>query len=261
MSSADTGTVSCTVDEQGVAHLLLDRPDKLNALTLAMVADLEGCIRELDSTTRALVLRSAGEKVFSVGADLNQVRALSAVEMAREWLAVGHRAFNLLAQAPYPTIAVIDGIALGGGLELALACDLRVMTDGAQVGLPETGIGAIPGWGGVTRLTQLVNAGRAADLILTRRRLTADEALDWGIVSRVVARAELEPCIDDIVQALLTGSPVAQQVAKSVIAAAAAGVPAHLVEPWAGGVAQASNDLREGTDAFFNKRPPRFTNS
>lgn len=256
-----TDVVDWSVEENGVATVAIDRAAKLNALTLEIVRDLEEGLRALDPVkTRALIVRTAGDRVFSVGADLGQVREYDAVSMARAWLTVGHHAFGALASAPFPTVAVIDGLALGGGFELALACDLRVMVDDAEVGLPETGIGAIPGWGGASRITQLVGAARASDLILTRRRLSASEALAWGLTSRICSRADLESTVAELVETLLSGSPVAQQISKTVIAAAASGSPAHLIEPLAGGLAQSSADLAEGTTAFFEKRHPRFTN-
>lgn len=244
----------------GVVVVELDRPAKLNALTMSMVRELEQLLISLDVTAaRALVVRASG-KVFSVGADLGEVSQHDAVAMFRDWLTVGHRVFAMLQQLPIPTVARIHGLALGGGLELALACDLRVMASDAEIGLPEVGIGAIPAWGGLTRVTQLAGAARASDLILTRRRLTAREAVEWGLVTRVAEPADLDAGVEELLAQLLAGSPVAQLLAKRAIAAAVAGAPAALVEPMAGGMAQATQDITEGIAAFRERREPQFRN-
>ncbi|MFP5018942.1 enoyl-CoA hydratase/isomerase family protein, partial [Paenarthrobacter ureafaciens] len=152
--------VYCSPDGH-TATILIDRATKLNALTLQLLNELEAAVRDVDASTARLVLvRTAGEKVFCVGADINHFADLSAAGMWRDWIATGHRAFDALAGLRQPSIAVVDGLAFGGGLELALACDFRVIAREAKVALPETGLGTVPGWGGTERVTEL--AGRAS---------------------------------------------------------------------------------------------------
>ncbi|MGW3350964.1 enoyl-CoA hydratase/isomerase family protein [Nonomuraea rubra] len=171
-----------TVAHDGpVTTIVIDRRDKLNALTLPMLAELESCLDDVAASPACAVLvRTGGNRVFCVGADIRAFSRLSAADMWRRWITAGHRVFDRLARLPQPTIAVVDGLAVGGGLELALACDLRIAHSRAAFGLPETGLGTIPGWGGTERLTRLVGASRAKELILTRRRIDAVTALHWG---------------------------------------------------------------------------------
>ena len=151
---------------------------KLNALTLEMLDELFDCLRTVhDSDARVMVLRGAGDKAFCVGADINRFAPLTAVQMWRDWTATGHRVFDALAGLRQPTIAVLHGAAFGGGFELALACDFRVVATDARLGLPEVGLGTVPGWGGTERLTELVGRARAKEVVLSpadpRRRAGA----------------------------------------------------------------------------------------
>ena len=256
------GSVSLAQDREGlVATIVIDRSAKLNALTLEMLAALDAHLSAIaESNVRAVVLRTGGEKVFCVGADIGAFSNLSPPEMWRRWIAVGHRVFDRLAQLPQPTIAVVDGLAVGGGLELALACDFRLAVENARFGLPETGLGTIPGWGGTGRLTRLVGTSRAKELILTRRQITAAIALRWGLVNTVAAdrsalEAELELFVDD----LLGSAPIAQQVSKQLVEAAAVGAPAAVLEAIASGFTSYTQDFTQGVSAFLGKTSPRFT--
>jgi enoyl-CoA hydratase/carnithine racemase len=211
------------------------------------------------STARLVIVRTAGEKVFCVGADINHFARLSAAGMWRDWIATGHRALDALANLRQPTIAVIDGLAFGGGLELALACDFRVIAAEARVALPETGLGTVPGWGGTERVTELVGRSRAKELVLTRRQLTGAEALDWGLATAVAPKAELEEALAKLSSDLLGGAPLAVQLGKQLIDAAADGAPSRVLEALAGGLAAATDDLAEGVAAFREKRTANFT--
>ena len=174
-----------------VATVLLDRPAKLNALTMVMLDDLEAGLARLDADpgVRVVVLASAGDRVFCAGADIKHFMRLGATDMWRTWTRRGHQVFDRLASLRQPTIAAVDGNAYGGGLELALACDLRVLADDATVGLTEVGLGTVPGWGGTSRLRDLVGPARAKEMILTGRPMDAARCHDWGIATALAPRA------------------------------------------------------------------------
>ena len=260
MTSAD-GDVLITFSRDGaVATLLIDREAKLNALTLPLLDQLaEACEKLAGSTARVVVVRTAGTRVFCVGADITKFAELDAVTMWAEWIATGHRAFDSLAALKQPTIAVVDGLALGGGLELALACDLRIQARTATVGLPEAGLGTVPGWGGTARLVQVLGRSRAIELMLTRRQLTGDEALQWGLANRACALEEIDSTLEKLLIDVLGSAPIASQLIKQLIDAGIAGGTASILEGIAAGFASTTNDLREGITAFRDKRTPHFT--
>jgi enoyl-CoA hydratase/carnithine racemase len=237
----------------------LDRPAKLNALTPEMLGSLEKALALLSTTdTRVVVLRGAGEKAFCVGADINRFSVLSPLEMWQFWTARGHQVFGCLSRLRPPTVAVLHGATLGGGLELALACDFRVAAKDARLGLPEVGLGTVPGWGGTERLTEVVGRTRAKEVVLARRVLDGQTAHEWGLVNRVAGREGLEAALDELVSDLAGGAPMAVQLAKQLIDAAADGAPRGVLEPLASGLAAATNDLREGVAAFKERRSPVF---
>lgn len=255
------GQATWSLDETGqVATIVVDRAAKLNAFTPQMLLDLERVVAEIEaSQARVAVVRTAGEKVFCVGADITLFSQLSSVQMWRDWIGVGHRAFNALEALRCPTIAVIDGLAFGGGLELALACDLRIMVDGARLALPETGLGTVPGWGGAGRLPKLIGAARAKEMIFARHQIEADRALDWGLVNAVASAERLEETVQQWVADVRGSAPVANALAKQLITASLQGASPHLIEGLAGGLSMATDDLREGVAAFTEKRDPEFT--
>jgi enoyl-CoA hydratase len=253
-----TGTVAVSHDQDGSSRRSsVDRSAKLNALTLEMLAELEeGLDTIAGSAARAVVVRTGGDKVFCVGADIGAFSRLSAPQMWRQWIALGHRVFDRLARLPQPTVAVVDGLAVGGGLELALACDFRVAAPHARFGLPEVGLGTIPGWGGTARLTALVGASRAKELILARRQVDAQTALAWGLVNAV--SADLDGEVDRLAADLLGSAPIAQQVAKQLVDASATGAPPAVLEALASGFTASTDDFAEGVTAFLTKKEPRF---
>lgn len=263
MSDASSGTVGFTLSSDGmVGTITLDRAAKLNALTPEMLGALvDACAEAGGSGARAVLLRTGGQRVFSVGADINRFAGLDPVTMWRDWVAAGHRAFAALATLPQPTIAVVDGPAYGGGFELALAADFRVLDAGATLALPETGLGTVPGWGGTERLTRLVGPHRAKEVILTRRILTPDEALKWGIATLVAQPGRLSAAVDALLAPILAGAPTAMQLAKQIITAADQGAPSAVLEALASGIAVATSDLAEGVAAFREKREAVFTGS
>jgi enoyl-CoA hydratase len=243
-----------------VTTVLINRPGKLNALTLDMLSALEVRLDALAvSPTRVVLLRTAGDKAFCVGPDIGAFSRLEAPEMWRRWISHGHRVFDRLARLPQPTIAVVDGLAIGGGLELALSCDFRVAAGNARFGLPEVGLGTIPGWGGTGRLTALVGASRAKGLILTGRQIDAATAFAWGLVNDV-AFLNLDEEVDQLVDQLLGAAPIAQQVAKQLVDAAAEGAPSAVLEALASGFTSYTDDFASGVAAFLEKSTPRFVN-
>jgi enoyl-CoA hydratase len=258
-TTVDSGSVGVT-HEGAVATILLDRPAKLNALTPEMLDELGDALASVArSEARVVVLRGAGEKAFCVGADINRFAPLTAVQMWRDWTATGHRVFDALAGLRQPTVAVLHGATFGGGLELALACDFRVVAAEAQLGLPEVGLGTVPGWGGTERLTELVGRARAKEVVLARHVLFGELAYAWGVATASAPRLDLETAVDELVGRLLGGAPVAVALAKQLIDAAAEGAPSRVLESLAGGLTSATDDLSEGIAAFQQRRDPIFT--
>jgi len=244
----------------GLATIWIDRPAKLNALTPELLEAIAGAIQQCgDSEARVVLLRSTGDRAFCVGADITRFSVLGPTEMWSSWTSRGHRVFDAIAHLPQPTVAVVHGDAFGGGFELALAADFRVMSASARLGLPEVGLGTVPGWGGTERLTMLVGPARAKEVCLARRTLDAETALAWGVVTALAEPTQLGAAVDRIVNDLAGGAPVAVRLAKQLIDAAAAGVPSRHLEPLAGALAATTTDLAEGVAAFRERRAPDFT--
>lgn len=262
MSDPAEGTVGLHV-EDGIARLHLDRPAKLNAFTLAMLARLEDHLDALERSedVRVVVVTSAGERVFSAGADIHHFRRLTALQMWSTWTRTGHRVFDRLARLRQPTIAAMDGDAFGGGLEIALACDLRVLADDAQVGLTEVAIGTVPGWGGLDRLPALVGPARAKRMVFTGTPIDAATALDWGLVTDVAPRADVVDAALALAAVVADRSPLAVQMSKQAIDAGAGLGLGMALEGLASAASGASDDFSEGVTAFRHKRTPAFTGS
>jgi len=246
--------------EDAVAVVTVDRQDALNALDVSTLTQLRDELRALadDDSVRAVVLTGAGERAFIAGADIKYMSGLG-VDQAKEWGALGHDAGALLETMPKPTIAAVNGFALGGGCELALACDIRYASSNAKLGQPEVNLGIIPGWGGTQRLARVCGLGVAKELIFTGRTVDADEALRIGLVNAVH-----DPVLDkarQTAQLLATKSPVALRVMKQLANRALGGDhPANLAaEGDSFGELFSSEDAKEGLAAFVEKRDPRFT--
>jgi enoyl-CoA hydratase len=246
----------------GVAVVTVDRPDALNALDLPTLTDLRDRLAELaeDAEARVVVLTGAGEKAFVAGADIKYMSGLD-VDRAKDWGALGHEAGRLLETMPKPTIAAVNGFALGGGCELALACDIRYASTKAKLGQPEINLGIVPGWGGTQRLARATSIGFAKELILTGRLVDAQEAERRGLVNAVFEPGELLPRALETARLLAAKSPVALAVAKEAVNRALAGDHAgnldHEGERF--GELFAGEDAREGLLAFVEKREPSFT--
>ncbi|HET9324780.1 MAG TPA: enoyl-CoA hydratase-related protein [Gaiellaceae bacterium] len=245
-----------------MAVVTVDRPDAMNALDVETLTALRDRLVDLasDVDTRVVVLTGAGERAFVAGADIKYMSGLD-VEEAKAWAALGHEAARLLETMRQPTIAAINGFALGGGCELALACDLRYASSKAKLGQPEINLGIIPGWGGTQRLARATTLGFAKELILTGRTVDAEEALARGLVNGVYEPEDLLPRVLEVAIGLATKSPLALEAAKEAVNRALAGDHAENLERESErfGDLFASEDAREGLTAFAEKREPRFT--
>jgi enoyl-CoA hydratase len=245
----------------GVAVIRIDRQEALNALDLPTLAELRDRLRELgdDAETRVVVLTGAGEKAFAAGADIKYMSGLGVGE-AKEWGALGHETGRLLETMRKATIAAINGFALGGGCELALACDLRYAAKTAKLGQPEINLGIIPGWGGTQRLARTTTLGYAKELIFTGRVVDAEEAERHGLVNGVFEPGELLDKTMDVANLLAAKSPVALAAAKAACNRALQGAHAQnlAAEADSFGDLFATEDAKEGMTAFVEKREPDF---
>src|SRR6516164_484693 len=237
-----------------LARITLDRPEKLNALDPEMLAGLEDAVTQAEQSrqVRVIVLAAAGEKAFCVGAVA--WTALSPLEMWSEWVRRGHRIFELLERAKQPVICAIQGFAYGGGLELALACDIRIVTGSARFAMPEVKLGTVPGWGGTDRLPRLVGSARAKQMIFTGEPIAAEVAERWGLANEVVPVASLSDRVTELAEKIATNAPVAVQTAKQLITSRSSAT----LESLAGAVNAFSDDAKEGLAAFREKRSPKF---
>jgi enoyl-CoA hydratase len=247
--------------EGGIATLTINRPDKLNALNAATIADLGSAIDEVRARKdiSALIVTGAG-RAFIAGADISELSKETAIS-ARELALKGQRIFRLFETSPKPVIAAVNGFALGGGCELALACHIRIASEHAKFGQPEVKLGLCPGYGGTQRLARIVGKGRALQLLLTGETIDAAEAYRIGLVNRVVAADALLPTASEMLRQILSNGPLA-------IASCIEAVNLGLDLPLEGGLAleashfgllAATDDMREGTKAFLEKRPPQFS--
>ena len=246
--------------EGHVATVSLARPAKLNALTPAMLDALEQIARELDADTevRVVVLTAAGDKAFSVGADINEWAALQPLDMWRRWVRRGHQVFDQWARLRQPVVAALNGHAMGGGLELALASDIRLAAAHAEFALPEASIGTCPGWSGSQRLVRLVGASSAKYLALSGVRLRAEQALARGLVHEVLPAEALAERARSLAAEMARKAPVALQLTKQLVNAASGEDSAATLEAMAGALAATTEDGAEGVRSFREKRPPQY---
>ena len=247
----------------GIRTLTVDRPEKLNALNTAVLDVLDARIAEAgaDRTLRCLILTGAGEKAFIAGADIGELVKLTPLD-GREHARRGQALLDRLENLPIPSIAAINGFAYGGGLELALACTLRVASENAKMGLPETSLGILPGYGGTQRLTRLLGKARAAELILTSEKgTTAAEAWRLGLVNRVVPAGQALAAATDLALAIAKNGPIACRFALEAIRRGAEMPLAEglAYEATLFGLCASTEDMKEGMTAFLEKRPARFT--
>ena len=245
----------------GAAIVTVNRPDALNALDLEHARELRDRLAELadDEAARVVVLTGAGERAFVAGADIKYMQGLGVLE-ARRWGELGHACATLLETMPRPTIAAINGFALGGGCELALACDVRLASSNAKLGQPEINLGVVPGWGGSQRLARTTTLGFAKELIFTGRNVDAAEALARGLVNAVYEPAELRDKTLELCRTLAAKSPLALAYAKEVTNLALQGDHRASLETEARLFAMlfSSEDQKEGMAAFVEKRQAQF---
>ncbi|WBA41613.1 enoyl-CoA hydratase/isomerase family protein [Hymenobacter canadensis] len=247
--------------ETGIQTITLNRPTKLNALNAATITEIGQAVQQALNNTavRGIILTGSGDKAFVAGADIAELAAIPSEALARRASEQGQEVFCLIEESSKPVIAAVNGFALGGGCELAMACHMRIASETARFGQPEVNLGLIPGYGGTQRLAQLIGKGKALELLLTADMIKADEALRLGLVNHVVPQAELLPFTRTLLTRILTKAPLALSLCiDSVNALYSDTRHGYQVEANAFGQCFASNDFKEGTQAFLEKRPAAF---
>ncbi|MCM3762857.1 MULTISPECIES: enoyl-CoA hydratase/isomerase family protein [Halalkalibacter] len=244
--------------EKQTATIIFDRPEKMNYISMLARDQITEIFDGLnkDEEVRVIILKGEGDKAFSAGGSIPEF-------MATHQEKLSHLAENVAApeRSPKPVIAQLQGYTFGVGLELAMACDFRIAAEDTLLGLPEMNLGMIPGSGGTQRIAKIAGLTRAKDMIMRARKIPADEAYQWGLLTKVVAKSELQQSVDSLVEELVQFSPIAQKVAKEVLNAAeesplSVGIQ---VEGKAYGLLRTTEDFKEGVDAFVEKRKPKFT--
>jgi enoyl-CoA hydratase len=258
-----SGFVRTDNPEEGIRVVTVDRPEKLNALNAQVLEELGREIEaaRADGDLRCLIVTGAGEKAFIAGADIAELAKLTPIE-GREHSRRGQALLDQIESLPVPTIAAINGYAYGGGLELAMACAMRVASENARMGLPETSLGIIPGYGGTQRLARQVGRARALELVLTSEKgLTAAEAERIGLVNRVVPAGQTLPAAVEIARKIRANGPTACQYALEAIRRGL-DMPlaeGQVLEATLFGLCAATEDMKEGMKAFLEKRTAKFT--
>lgn len=245
--------------KDSIAVLTVNRPEVRNALNTACWEEIGTFVQEIerDEAVRLAIITGAGEKAFVSGADINSLKERTMISVLS---GSAQGVLRKLAACEKPVIAAINGVAFGGGCELAMACDIRIAAEHVKMGLPELGLGVIPGAGGTQRLAKLVGLGRAKEIILTGRAITAQEALSIGLVNKVSPKGELMNTVYETAEQILSKGPLAVRLAKKAIAASLSAdeESGMLLELLSYAVAMGSEDRTEGATAFLEKRPPQF---
>lgn len=250
------------VDIQGqIATITINRPNQLNALNKETIQELHNAFTDLDANASigVIILTGSGEKAFVAGADIKEFANFN-IAQGGELAQKGQELlFNVIENLSKPVISAVNGFALGGGLELAMASHIRIASSNARMGLPEVSLGVIPGYGGTQRLTQLVGRGKAMEMVFTAGMITADEALTWGLVNHVVAQEELLNKANEIASKILnnSGSAIASAI-RAINANFEDGVNGFEIEIEEFGKCFGTKDFTEGTTAFVEKRKPNF---
>lgn len=247
--------------ENGIGQITINRPSKLNALNVATIQELHDAFQSLDEKpeTRVIIITGEGEKAFVAGADISEFANFSVEEGAQLSQQGQELLFDFVENLKTPVIAAVNGFALGGGLELAMSCHFRIASDNAKMGLPEVSLGVIPGYGGTQRLPQLVGKGRAMELIMTAGMIDAETAKTYGLVNHVVPQAELLEFTKGIASKIIRNSPVAiGKAIKSINDNYKDGVDGFKTEIKNFGKCFGTEDFKEGTTAFLEKRKPTF---
>ena len=247
--------------ENGIGQITINRPSKLNALNVATIQELHTAFQNLDADaeTKVIIITGEGEKAFVAGADISEFAHFTIEEGAQLAQQGQELLFDFVENLRTPVIAAVNGFALGGGLELAMACHFRVASDNAKMGLPEVSLGVIPGYGGTQRLPQLIGKGRAMELIMTAAMITAEQAKDYGLVNHVVPQEELLSFTNVIAQKIIKNAPFAiGKAIKAINANFTDGKNGFDVEIKSFGKCFGTQDFKEGTTAFLEKRKPDF---
>ncbi|CAA0228438.1 enoyl-CoA hydratase/isomerase family protein [Tenacibaculum maritimum] len=246
----------------GLGKITINRPKKLNALNKVTIEELHNAFTTLnnDSSVKVIIVTGSGDKAFVAGADISEFANFSEEEGGKLAAKGQELLFDFVENLSTPVIAAVNGFALGGGLELAMACHFRVASNHAKMGLPEVSLGVIPGYGGTQRLPQLVGKGKAMEMIMTAHMITAEEAKDAGLVNHVVSIEALLPFTEKLARKVMRNSPVAISGAiKAVNANYKDGVNGFLTEITAFGNCFGTEDFKEGTTAFLEKRKANFS--
>jgi enoyl-CoA hydratase len=261
--SEHKSSIQITREDDGLALVAVNRPDKLNALNAATIQRLDEVLREVraDDAVRAIILTGAGEKAFVAGADIAELATMGPIDGVQVSRA-GQETFRMLERMPKPVIAAVNGFALGGGLELALACHIRIASTRAKFGLPEVKLGIIPGYGGTVRLPRLVGRGRALELMLTGDMIDAAEALRIGLVNRVEEPDAVLGAARDMARKMVANGPIALAMALEAVDRGMSTTidDAQILESRLFGLLASTEDMREGMQAFLEKRKAEFRN-
>lgn len=246
---------------EGTAKITINRPQALNALNEETILEISLRIADAkqDENIKVIVITGAGDRAFCAGADLNMMKGVNAYRGMR-LSRVGQKLTNEIEELEKPVIAAINGYALGGGLELAMACDLRIASENAKLGQPEVNVGLIPGWGGTQRLSQFVGKGKAKELIFTGKRIDAKTAEQLGLVNKVVPLEQLKSTVEELTSELMSKPPIAIALAKQLInSSIETDLKVGLTnEAEAFGVLTSTEDFNEGVTAFLEKRKPQY---
>lgn len=244
-----------------IGYVTVNRPEKLNALNRRVMEELLECFQALekDDEVRVVILTGAGEKAFVAGADLNELAAQSPIE-GKETSTRGQKVLDLIENLGKPVIAALNGYALGGGCELAMACTLRVASESARLGQPEVKLGIIPGYAGTQRLPRLVGKGRALEMILSGEPVSAQEAHRIGLVNQVAPAQELMAAAEKLAQKIIANAPLALKFALEAVnhGMEMSEEEGQFLEATLFGLCCTTADMKEGTRAFLEKRPPKF---
>jgi enoyl-CoA hydratase len=248
-------------ERDGIAWLTINRPEKFNALNRRVIEELAECLRGVakDSDVRVVILTGAGEKSFVAGADIGELAALTPLE-GQETAARGQKLFSFIENLGKPVIAAVNGYALGGGCELAMACTLRIASENARFGQPEVKLGIIPGYAGSQRLPRLVGKGRALEMILTGEPVSAQEAYRIGLANQVVAQKDLRRAAEAMAHKIMANAPLAVKFALQAVnyGLETSRQEGEFLEATLFGLCCATDDMKEGTRSFLEKRPPKF---
>ena len=250
-----------TENKDGVLIITIDRPKVLNALNAQTVAEIGEAFEAArnDDAVKAVVLTGAGEKAFVAGADIGELATMTPIT-GKQTAETGQRVFRSIERFPKPVIAAVNGFALGGGCELALACHIRIASDRAQLGLPEVTLGIIPGYGGTQRMARLLGKGKALELILTGDRIKADEAERIGLVNKVVPADQLMNAAEEMARTIAKRGPLAVRAAIEAVMSGSE-MPfdeGQLLEATLFGLLASTDDMKEGMGAFLEKRQADF---